>query len=83
MRCVNGIYNLLKIGGLAYCECDLLWEDSGMVDIKGFPFKCDRVARNFDGYFYNDSKKVNGSVIYGGKFTAWQISVIISNMINL
>ena len=81
--CVNGVYIIINIGGKAICECDLLWEDSGMVDIKGYPFKCDKVTQNPAGFFLNSLTVQNGTIVKYGTFTAAQIAVILANMLNL
>jgi hypothetical protein len=44
MVCVNGYYNIYKVGQIAICTCKLLWENSGRVDMNGFPFQCDVVT---------------------------------------
>lgn len=79
--CKNGVYNLLKMGGSAYCLCNLLWEDSGLVDMKGFPMKCDKVTTNPAGFFSNQlTTTANGTITNYGDFTAAQIQIILSNM---
>lgn len=44
MICVNGYRNLTKINGVMTCVCQRLWEHSGLLDLNGALFKCDRVT---------------------------------------
>jgi hypothetical protein len=46
MNCINGQFNMVNSLSPALCLCDDLWITSGMVDMKGYPFKCDKVTSN-------------------------------------
>ncbi len=54
MVCVNGRYNIYKIGYPGICNCDILWENSNKLDMNGFQFKCDRVTTRPEGFFLSD-----------------------------
>lgn len=81
MVCVNGDLTLLKIGDPAVCICKLLWETSGMVDMNGLPFYCDRATDHPDRHFYSSLQiDKNGQISKYGPFTVEQMRVIIINM---
>lgn len=54
-----------------------------MVDINGYPFKCDQVTSNPAGFFLNSLTFQNSTIVKYGTFTAAQIAVMMANMRNL
>ena len=68
MICVNGVPETGLFSD-ARCYCYFLWENSGKVDMNGYPYKCDQVVppEKWNKYFFkNMIKSPNGTVIMYG-----------------
>lgn len=68
MICVNGFEK--GMATLSTCVCDLLWEDSGCVDMLGTPYKCDKVVTDAKQHFFDDIQyNDKGEIIMYGPYT--------------
>ena len=78
--CVNG--NIRENEGrMLWCDCLTLWEDSGLVDMNGISFKCDKVVEDLKRYFY-ESIEVDkkGEVIKYGSYTPQQLDIMLKEL---
>jgi hypothetical protein len=65
------------------CYCYFMWQNSGTVDMNGFPYLCDQVVppEKWKGYFLRELiMDKNGTVLMYGQYTPEKLQVIYEQL---